>query len=112
MFPGMGRERILLTPVGFPASALEAIDWNFSEVKPDAIHNVHPYPAKFIPEIPRLLLQNLRPSPGQAVFDPFCGSGTTLVEAQRLGFPTVGVDLNPIACLLTKVKTTPYHLRS
>jgi site-specific DNA-methyltransferase (cytosine-N4-specific) len=107
MFPGMGKERTLLTPVGLPASALEAIDWNFGDVKPDAIHNVHPYPAKFIPEIPRLLLQNLRPSPVYAVFDPFCGSGTTLVEAQRLGFSTVGVDLNPIACLLTKVKTMP-----
>jgi len=39
------------------------------------------------------------------VFDPFCGSGTTLTEAQRLGLPSVGVDLNPIACLIARVKT-------
>lgn len=39
------------------------------------------------------------------VFDPFAGSGTTLIEAQRLGLSSVGVDLNPIACLISRVKT-------
>ena len=42
---------------------------------------------------------------GTLVFDPFAGSGTTLLEAQRLGLPSVGIDLNPIACLIARVKT-------
>ena len=40
------------------------------------------------------------------MLDPFCGSGTTLVECQRRGLRAVGVDLNPIACLISKVKTS------
>jgi site-specific DNA-methyltransferase (cytosine-N4-specific) len=39
--------------------------------------------------------------------DPFCGGGTTLAEAQRRGHQTLGVDLNPIACLIARVKTAP-----
>ena len=44
---------------------------------------------------------------GTRVLDPFCGSGTTLVETQRAGLATVGINLNPIACLLSRVKTAP-----
>ena len=68
---------------------------------------MHPYPAKFIIEIPRALLEVLPFPPGATVLDPFCGSGATLVECQRRGLPSVGIDLNPIACLMTRVKTTP-----
>ena len=72
-----------------------------------SIEGIHPYPAKFVTELPRTLL-NLLPLPHEtAVLDPFCGSGTTLVESQRCGVPSVGVDLNPIACLMTRVKTSP-----
>src|SRR5690349_5562029 len=39
------------------------------------------------------------------VFDPFCGGGSTLVEAQHLGLPAVGSDLNPIPVLITRVLT-------
>ncbi|MDQ3384710.1 MAG: DUF1156 domain-containing protein [Actinomycetota bacterium] len=39
------------------------------------------------------------------VFDPFCGGGSTLVEAQRLGLPAVGSDLNPVPVLITRVLT-------
>jgi hypothetical protein len=39
------------------------------------------------------------------ILDPFVGSGTTVVESQRLGRPSIGIDLNPIACLITKSKT-------
>ena len=39
------------------------------------------------------------------VLDPFCGGGSTLVEAQRLGLPTVGSDLNPVPALITRVLT-------
>lgn len=87
---------------------LHEINWDFtSSSATKGIHSIHPYPAKFIPEIPRTLLDILPLPEGTAVMDPFCGSGTTLVEAQNKGISTFGVDLNPIACLISKVKTNP-----
>lgn len=87
--------------------------WDFSDSKSSrqSLHAIHPYPAKFIPEIPRALITEFPPVDGSIVLDPFCGSGTTLVEAQRAGFEAVGVDLNPIACRISRVKTGP-ELRS
>lgn len=88
------------------AGPLRAIDWDFpARSRPHAIERIHPYPAKFIPNLPATFLQVLPVPPGTAVFDPFCGSGTTLVEAQRRGLPSVGIDLNPIGCLISRVKT-------
>lgn len=87
---------------------LRNVPWDFSgkraESPPD---NLHPYPAKFIPEIPGALLDCLPLAPGALIFDPFCGSGTTLSEAQRRGLEAIGVDLNPIACLISRVRTAP-----
>lgn len=85
---------------------LDAIDWSFvHRDRAHPIEAIHPYPAKFIGEIPRALMRTLTCPAGTLVFDPFVGSGTTLLEAQRLGLPSVGVDLNPIACLIARVKT-------
>jgi DNA modification methylase len=85
---------------------LEAIDWSFTKrERAHAIEAIHPYPAKFIGDIPRALMRTLPCPKGTLVFDPFAGSGTTLLEAQRMGLPSVGVDLNPIACLIARVKT-------
>lgn len=87
---------------------LRDYDWDFPESDDGgSIHSLHPYPAKFISAIPRALIEGLGVAPGTAVLDPFCGAGTTLVVAQELGFPSVGVDLNPIACLISRIKTTP-----
>jgi site-specific DNA-methyltransferase (cytosine-N4-specific) len=69
-------------------------------------HNFHPFPAKFIPQIPRILIEQFS-EPGDTVFDPFCGSGTTLVEASLLGRNSIGTDINPISILASRVKTTP-----
>lgn len=86
---------------------LAAVDWDFSTPSQTMeVESIHPYPAKFIGRIPRALIEYLPIPPSTAVFDPFCGSGTTLVEAQRAGLDAVGIDLNPIACLLTRVKTS------
>jgi site-specific DNA-methyltransferase (cytosine-N4-specific) len=84
---------------------LENLNWDFQASTAEAIHSIHPYPAKFIPEIPRTLISNLPIPPNTIILDPFCGSGVTLVESQKAGIESVGVDLNPIACLLSKVKT-------
>lgn len=89
---------------------IRSVDWDFRESSNSkSIHSIHPYPAKFIKEIPGTLLDILPIPEGTAVLDPFCGSGTTLVEAQDRGFESYGVDLNPIACLISKVKTTPLN---
>lgn len=86
--------------------ALHSTDWDFphSTTEHDA-HNIHPFPAKFIGEIPRKILSMFSVAAGTVVLDPFCGSGTTLLEAQRAGHDFVGVDLNPIAVLISSVKT-------
>lgn len=87
---------------------LQKIDWSFSHrEKAPSIESIHPYPAKFIGEIPSALISELSIPAGTTVFDPFCGSGTTLVEAQKAGLNSVGIDLNPIACLISRVKTQP-----
>jgi site-specific DNA-methyltransferase (cytosine-N4-specific) len=71
------------------------------------MHSIHPYPGKFIPEIPRTLIECLNVPKDKVVLDPFCGSGVTLTEAQNAGYHAIGIDLNPIACLISRVKTTP-----
>lgn len=69
-------------------------------------HSLHPYPAKFPPQLPRRILEEYA-SEGQTVLDPFCGSGTTLVEARIMNFNAIGVDVNGLSVLLSKVKATP-----
>lgn len=85
---------------------LEAIDWDFAGAKTNSLtHSIHPYPAKFIPQISNALIQELS-SVGETVADIFCGSGTTLVEALVLKRNVVGVDANPLACMISEAKTT------
>lgn len=84
---------------------LKRVNWNFANCHQDAISYLHPYPARFIEELPRQLIAALGCQKGSVIFDPFCGSGTTLIEAQRAGIESVGIDLNPIACLISRVKT-------
>jgi site-specific DNA-methyltransferase (cytosine-N4-specific) len=90
------------------SSRLASVDWDFPETGArQAIHNLHPYPARFIPQIPRELIRMFHPGDDSAILDPFCGCGTSLVEASAAGLPAIGVDLNPLAILISKVKTTP-----
>jgi DNA modification methylase len=65
----------------------------------------HPYFASFAPKIPNFFLNRFT-SEGDTVLDPFCGSGTTLVEAKINDRNSIGIDVNPLACLISKVKTT------
>lgn len=69
-------------------------------------HNFHPWAAKFIPQVPRYFIERFTMK-GDIVYDPFCGSGTTLVEALLLGRNAYGNDINHIAALASKAKTTP-----
>lgn len=83
---------------------LAKLDWDFVGANTSYLtHSIHPYPAKFIPQIPYRLIQELS-SFGETILDPFCGSGTSLVEARRLGRHAIGVDANPLACLISRAK--------
>ena len=73
-----------------------------------ATHLIHPYPAKLLKHIPFFFLANsIFSREGDLVADPFCGSGTVLLESQLAGRPAFGADSNPLARLLAAVKTTP-----
>lgn len=86
---------------------LSKIDWDFSTAETTYLtHSLHPYPAKFIPQIPNALIHELS-SVGDTVADLFCGSGTTLLEALHLRRRAIGIDANPLAVLISKAKTTP-----
>ena len=63
------------------------------------LHSVHPYPCKFPPQVVQMHL----PEKG-VVLDPYCGSGTTLLEAAYRGLDAVGIDCNPIATLISRCK--------
>lgn len=86
-------------------SGLSSQDWAFTDDDTRYFtHDLHPYPAKFIPQIPAHLIARLS-MPGDRVFDPFGGSATTAVEAVRLGRRAISVDANPLSALIGRVKT-------
>lgn len=78
-----------------------------NSVKTEKLHTVAPYIGKMRPEIARWAIDAVT-KPGDMVFDPFCGSGTVLLEAWLRNRQAIGTDLNPYACLVTKAKLFPY----
>jgi DNA modification methylase len=86
-------------------SRISEIDWDFAgNLSESRFSAIHFHPCRFASQVPATLI-GLLSRPGEAVLDPFSGSGTTLVEAQRLGRISVGVDLNPVASLMARAKT-------
>ncbi|MBN2755419.1 MAG: site-specific DNA-methyltransferase [Candidatus Goldbacteria bacterium] len=69
------------------------------------VHSFHRYFGKLIPAIPRFAIKSFTVE-GDLVLDPFCGSGTTLVESKMLNRNSVGIDLNPLSAIISKAKTT------
>lgn len=68
------------------------------------VHGFHSYPARLHPETARRLVEGFCPSGGR-VLDPFCGSGTVLVEARQVGRHAFGIDANPLAVELATLKS-------
>lgn len=85
-----------------------ALDVPTSEASEQAarahVHGFHSYPARMHPLTARRLIEAFS-QPGDAILDPFCGSGTILVEARLLGRKAFGVDANPLAVRLARMKT-------
>ena len=74
-------------------------------------HGFHKYPAKFIPQVPKWAIDKyLVGQKGKLILDPFCGSGTTLVEGILAGHNVIGIDIDPLSALISKVKTTPVSI--
>jgi len=83
---------------------VEGTDWAFTNERTDYLsHDLHPYPSKFIPHLPCNLITALS-LPGELIWDPFGGSGTTAFEALRLGRRSVSTDANPIATEVARAK--------
>lgn len=74
------------------------------------VHRLHPYLGKFIPQLAEIFLRKYF-APGQTVLDPFCGSGTTLIQANELGINSIGFDISAFNVLLCEAKTQKYDVR-
>lgn len=83
-------------------------EWCFKNVRSieQWTHGYHRYPAKFLPNLVKKLIEDYT-QPTDMVADFFAGCGTTLVEAKVHGRKSIGVDINPVAELITKAKINP-----
>ena len=85
-------------------SGFKKVDWSFPHSRHRGLtHGLHPWPAKFIPDVPATAI-SLLSEPGETVLDPFCGSGTAAVEAFVADRGFVASDINPLAVLITEGK--------
>jgi len=85
-------------------------EWDFrKEDTKQFTHCFHIYPAMMIPQVARGLI-TLYGNKGDLLFDPYCGSGTSLVEGRLAGMNVCGTDLNPTARLIAKAKSISYDI--
>ncbi|MEK7637220.1 MAG: class I SAM-dependent methyltransferase [Patescibacteria group bacterium] len=96
-----------------PQTPLDTLNLNWRErdlpenERTKHVHRLHPYLGKFVPQLVEIFLRKYKPV---LVYDPFVGSGTTLVEANALGIDSMGTDISVFNVLLSKVKTADYDI--
>ncbi|MBM3176111.1 MAG: class I SAM-dependent methyltransferase [Chloroflexi bacterium] len=73
------------------------------------VHRLHPYLGKFIPQLVEIFLRKYF-EPKQTILDPFCGSGTTLVQANELEINSIGYDISAFNVLLSRAKVQRYEI--
>lgn len=102
----------------------EDLDWHlsFDKVKESErtkhVHRLHPYKGKFIPQLVEYFLDDhvdefktdIYFHKGDIVLDPFCGSGTTLVQANELGLHSIGIDISEFNTLISNTKVQKHDL--
>lgn len=90
---------------------LQSMDWTIKKADMDVYtHNIHLYPARMVPIVVNRLILHLS-NPGDVVFDPFCGSGTVMLEAMLSGRRGIATEINPLAVKIANVKTTLVDLK-
>jgi tRNA G10 N-methylase Trm11 len=87
----------------------ESWDFRKSNTK-EYTHCFHSYPAMMIPQVARRIIENYG-NKSRILFDPYCGTGTSLVEANLKGINAIGTDLNPLAKLISAAKTTKLDIQ-
>jgi hypothetical protein len=89
--------------------------WSFKDdSERDLAHSMFQYPAMMVPHMQRILIEELLGAEPLAwsIYDPFVGSGTVLTEAMLAGLEFVGLDINPLAILISRTKAGPFHFES
>ena len=110
---GLERLRYVAEIPAFPKEAPHTVYVIRNTGLTDLTHKIHKFPGKFIPHIPRWAIDKFQMNGTELnILDPFCGSGTTLVEARLQGHNAFGIDINPLAQLISKVKTTPLEFKT
>ena len=102
----MPKEKVVVGSL--PVDVVEDTIYVIDQLNPNSFtHNYFKYPCKFIPEIPRWAIRSfINPNDEARILDPFAGSGTTLLEASLAGISSMGTEIDDVAKLIIKVKTT------
>jgi len=79
------------------------------KVRTKHVHRLHPYLGKFIPQLVEIFIRKYFKL-GETILDPFCGSGTTLVQANELGINSIGYDISAFNVMLSNTKVRDYNL--
>ena len=82
------------------------------------VHRLHPYKGKFIPQLVEYFIddhidefkQEIYFNKGDIILDPFCGSGTALIQANELGLHAVGIDISAFNKMITNAKLVKYDI--
>ncbi|MBD3340234.1 MAG: DNA methyltransferase [Candidatus Lokiarchaeota archaeon] len=86
--------------------------WDFEKANTKTLtHCFHNYPAMMIPQVAARLIDQYGNN-AKLLFDPYCGTGTSLLEANVKNINAIGTDLNPLARLIAKAKTTPINIQT